>query len=42
VSQLNDFVASHLGAIGVVIGVGCIVLLLMVLMLFINRAASRC
>jgi hypothetical protein len=36
VSQLNDFVASHLGVIGVVIGVGCIVLLLMVLMLFIQ------
>jgi hypothetical protein len=36
VSQLNDFVASHLGVIGVVIGVGCIVLLLMILMLFIQ------
>jgi len=36
VSQLNDFVSSHLGVIGVVIGVGCIVLLLMILMLFIQ------
>ena len=35
-SQLNDFVASNLGVIGVVIGVGCVVLLLMILMLFIQ------
>lgn len=35
-SQLNDLVQSHLGVIGVVIGVGCIVLLLMILMLFIQ------
>jgi hypothetical protein len=36
VSQLNDFVSSHLGAIGVVIVVGCVVLVLMILMLFIQ------
>jgi hypothetical protein len=36
VAQLNDFVATHLGVIGVVIVVGCIVLVLMILMLFIQ------
>jgi hypothetical protein len=36
VSQLNDFVGTHLGAIGLVIFVGCVVLLLMILMLFIQ------
>ncbi|MGD0861613.1 MAG: DUF4446 family protein [Candidatus Limnocylindrales bacterium] len=35
-SQLNDFVASHLAAIGVVIFIGCVVVLLLVLMLFIQ------
>ncbi len=35
-SQLNDFVSSHLGAIGVVIFVGCVVVLLLILMLFIQ------
>jgi hypothetical protein len=33
---LQDFVASHLGVIGVVIVVGCVVVLLMILMLFIQ------
>jgi hypothetical protein len=36
VAQLNDFVASHLGVIGAVIVVGCVVVVLMILMLFIQ------
>jgi hypothetical protein len=36
VAQLNNFVASHLGVIGVVIIVGCVVLVLMIAMLFIQ------
>ena len=35
-SQLNDFVSTHLGVIGLVILVGCVVLVLMILMLFIQ------
>ena len=35
-SQLNDFVATHLGAIGLVIVIGCVVLVLMILMLYIQ------
>ena len=35
-TQLNNFVSSHLGVIGVVIIVGCVVLVLMILMLFIQ------
>ena len=34
--QLNNFVESHLGAIGLVIFIGCVVLVLMILMLFIQ------
>ena len=33
---MQDFVASHLGVIGIVIVVGCVVVLLMILMLFIQ------
>jgi hypothetical protein len=36
VTQLNNFVESHLGAIGLVIFIGCVVLLLMILMLFVQ------
>ena len=36
VSQLNNFVSTHLGVIGAVIVVGCVVLVLMILMLFIQ------
>jgi hypothetical protein len=36
VSQLNSFVASHLGAVGLVIFIGCVVVLLLVGMLFIQ------
>ena len=35
-SQLNNFVSTHLGVIGAVIVVGCVVLVLMILMLFIQ------
>lgn len=35
-TQLNSFVSGHLGVIGVVILVGCVVVLLMILMLFIQ------
>ncbi len=35
-SQLNDFVSTHLGAIGVVIVLGCVVLVLIILMLYIQ------
>jgi hypothetical protein len=38
VSQLNDFVSTHLGVIGAVIVVGCVVLVLMILMLFIQSS----
>jgi hypothetical protein len=36
VSGLNDFVSTHLGAVGLVIIVGCVVLLLIIGMLFIQ------
>jgi len=36
VSQLNDFVATHLGVIGLVLIIGCVVVLLLVLMLYIQ------
>jgi hypothetical protein len=36
VAQLNDFVATHLGVIGAVIFVGCVVVVLMIAMLFIQ------
>ena len=35
-SQLNNFVATHLGAIGLVMVVGCVVVVLMILMLYIQ------
>ncbi len=35
-SQLNNFVSTHLGVIGAVIVVGCVVLLLMILMLYVQ------
>jgi hypothetical protein len=38
VSQLNDFVSTHLGAVGLVIIVGCVVLLLIIGMLFIQSS----
>ena len=37
-SQLNNFVSTHLGVIGAVIVVGCVVLVLMILMLFIQSS----
>jgi hypothetical protein len=36
VTQLNSFVASHLGAVGLVIGIGCVILLLIIGMLFVQ------
>jgi hypothetical protein len=36
VSQLNDFVGTHLGVIGLVLIIGCVVVLLLVLMLYIQ------
>jgi hypothetical protein len=36
VAELNDFVSTHLGAIGAVIVLGCVVVILMILMLFIQ------
>jgi hypothetical protein len=38
VSQLNDFVSTHLGAVGLVIILGCVVLLLIIGMLFIQSS----
>ncbi len=34
--QLDDFVASHLGAIGLVLFIGCVIVLLLVAMLFVQ------